>query len=1010
MNFSAPYFPGFPPPINGTHAAPPSHPTGFHTSDGRSTGSIIESYPASRNSCPNCSSYHCKSDDENFLRAIEEGRNDYGSRLGWIWYCISEAAPGANQSDREQVWRSLVESDEIWSIWEDGDNSNLPVAPIPLVFSYPYLYLYSSQSGNFDFITSIISRRIDLHSKNRCSPKLTPSPSPESQNTSVHMRLAIVLWKTLLATRRVKYLRNPSSVNCEIPSLIPKWWGMLPEPVKASLVIDDRSWDRFHMEQKHRGHTCMEQLPEKEMWSTWITVQALISTSIPLDIPLNDKNCPQCLTLQEQPIGRAEFVKPHVLALWYIARKICRWNGRPYPHPDNIWDSSCIFSHYTSWYKTLNLGKSLFNQATLGKVDGWLTDIWSSSNDEFNNSDLRKHVGKTFGQTPFLSKWELDWNENDLEPHWTETQTVISKISSSESSDGSDSDSVGPASWVSAVVLFTLAKIYGLEPLTVQYFDKIIVCTDVGELLQGAPLCSKTPPSKKFHEALKRSGHTCWSEKSRGPNSLTNLYFSAYSLLLGISDVPVIGCEERDHWTKCAACHAKCAFHDFSLVLNEELLGPLESPSDKAKKGRVKRLIFKLNYAQYQKNEHQYCYRPLYHSDLMMLTKNLSSLSNLFQYALDNGKDINLFDDDAGEIQLGYGPNNGYSDDCDSESDPEEDTQSSSSSRPESSAQLSQLVSGHENDTLNFEHLENPAQPVYTVSEDNSSHAYHNNHPNFSTGQVVPHIQNVTEGWTTLSHPDYPPQLDTLFENDHCLQPPMPNQSGTDHTQPGSYSQTIDSPGLFTISNFNLGNGHAFPFHESGNSVQHTQQIDVSLNGSNIINPPHTNANCHPLPALGIQTFGDTPFIPETGTSRNTRPPRPPRVDKMCTEIKKQLISMLESKKIRNTAGKLPWRNLFKILREHKCEFENWPKGTPEPSTRNGIEKAPQDEIKAIYKALFDKERPLRIRRIDGQSGGADRIFIPQDPSGSGSGNKRGRDEQGSNVEEGGINRRRLRM
>ena len=98
----------------------------------------------------------------------------------------------------------------------------------------------------------------------------------------------------------------------------------------------------------------------------------------------------------------------------------------------------------------------------------------------------------------------------------------------------------------------------------------------------------------KFHEALKRSGHTCWSEESCGPNSLTNLYFSVYSLLLGTSDVPVVGCEERYYGTKCAACHAKCAFRGISLVLNEELLGPLESLSDKTKKGRVKRLIIKL--------------------------------------------------------------------------------------------------------------------------------------------------------------------------------------------------------------------------------------------------------------------------------------------------------------------------------------------------------------------------------------------------------------------------------
>ncbi|THU80639.1 hypothetical protein K435DRAFT_972681 [Dendrothele bispora CBS 962.96] len=994
MNFSVPYFSGFPPPINGTHAAPASHATGFHTSDARSTGSNSESNLPPRDSCLNCSSYHCKSDDEKFLRAMEEGRDDYIRRLGWIWYCICEAAPRADRVDHKQVWRTLVESDDIWSTWEDGDDMYLPVAPVPQVGRW----FQGPVPGSLDFILPIISRKIDLHSKNRCSPKLTPSPSPITQNTSIHMRLAIVLWKTLLATRGAKYPRNPSSVNCEIPSLIPKWWDMLPEFVKANLIIDDCSWDRFCGEQKRRGHSCTENLPEKKMWSTWITVQTLIGASIPLDIPLNDKNCQQCLDLREQPFGRSEFVKPHVLALWSITRAADSLENNPDAHPDSVPDSPCIFSHYTSWYETLNLRKSLFNQATLCKVDEWLTGIWSSSNDRFNNSNLRKHVGKTLNQTPHWLEGSLYLNENDLGPHWTETQTAISKISSSESIVGSEFDSVEPASWISAVALFALAKIYGLGPLTIQLFVDIIEHRPLGKLFGKAPLLSNTPPSKKFHEALKRSGHTCWPQKFCGPNSLTNLYFSAYSLLLGTSDAPVVGREERDHRTKCAACHVKCAFHDFSLVLDEDILdplaedpkspsrGPRESLSDKHTKGRVKRLIIKLNHVRYQNDVYEntsICYEsppvppaPLNHSDLIKLTKKLSSLSKLFQYALENDTDMNLLDSND-RIFLGY----------DSESDPGEDTQESNFSMPENSAQLSQPVSNHENDT-------NPAQP-HAIFENNSFHTYHNNHPHFSTEQVVPQTQNVTEGRTTLPHSHYPPQLYSPFDNSPHLQLPMPNQSGTDRTQ--SYSQTIDSPVLYTRSNLNK---HAFPPQESGNSVQHMQQIDVSLNGSHIPNPPQ------PPPAPEGQTYENTPF----SLGYNTRPARLPRVDKMRTEIKKQLLFMLESKKIQITAGKLPWRNLFRILQEHNCEFENWPEGIPEPSTQNGIEKAPQDEIKAIYKALIDKERPLRIRRIDGHLGGADRIFISQDPSGSGSGNKRSGDEQGSNVEERGSNRRKLEM
>ncbi|THU77818.1 hypothetical protein K435DRAFT_74787 [Dendrothele bispora CBS 962.96] len=714
MDFSDPYNLNVSPLAGGTQANPPSAANGFHTSDARSTSSNLEFNPSPHNSCQNCSSHHCRNDDENFLQAMEEGRDDSRRRLEWIWYCIYKAAPEARWSDREQVWRSLVESDDIWSIWEDGDDLNLPPAPISWMPSWK-----QPKYDNWKSITPIISRKIDRHSKNRCTPKL--SPSPIHKNTSIHMRLTIVLWKTLLAARRVKYPRNPSSVNCEIPSLIPKWWEMLPGLVKDNLIMDNRSWDHFRVEQNRRGHTCMEDLPKKKMWSTWNTVQTLIGTSVPLlDIPLDGKICLQCLEFQKQPFGRSEFVKPHVLALWGITRHILLKSSKPYGYSVSIWDSPHIFSHYTSYYEDLDLGKSLFNQATLHKVDEWLTDIWSIPDSEFNYMDLRTHVGKTLDNIPESLYLSLEGNKDDLKPHWTETGTAISKISCSEPTFGSEPDSIEPASWISAVILFILARIYGLGPLAAEKFPYYPMDSyyAMGDLLKEAPLLSNTPPSKKFHQALKRSGHTCWPEESCGPNSVTNLYFSAYSLLLGASDVPVVGCEERKQWTKCGACHTKCAFHDLSLVVDKELLGPLPSLSDKDKTGRVRRLLSKLNFIRYQDDYNEP--PPLCHDDLITLTKKLSSLSNLFQYALDNGQDMGLFNE-YDEIFLGFNSDNEYSEDKDKDEDeenpqasnignPEEEevTQASSPSMPdpESSAQLPEPVSNHENDTLNFEHLE----------------------------------------------------------------------------------------------------------------------------------------------------------------------------------------------------------------------------------------------------------------------------------------------------------------
>ncbi|THU90270.1 hypothetical protein K435DRAFT_802139 [Dendrothele bispora CBS 962.96] len=858
MNDSTPYSPGLSPSTDGTHAAPLSHATGFHTSDARSTTSNLEFNLPPHDSCLNCFSYHCKSDDENFLRAMEEESDDCRRRLEWILYCIRKAAPGANRSKREQVWHTLVESDDdIWSIWENGDDSSLPTAPTPEVRD-------DSEFEDWGVITPVISRKIERHSKNHCAPKLTPLlPSPVLvQNTSAHMRLAIVLWKTLLATRRVKYPQNPSSVNCEIPSLIPKWWDMLPKPVKDNLVIDDRSWDRFCMEQQRRGHTCTEDLPEMEMWSTWITVQACIGASIPLNISLDDENCPQCLESQ------------NILDLL----------DHPYPYPDNVWDSPHIISHYSSWYEVLNLEESLFNQTTLCKVDEWLTDIWLSS-DQFDHSDLWKHVGKTLDHSPFRLQVYLHLNENSLEPHWTEIQTAISKISSAESSVDSELDSVGPASWISAVVLFTLAKVYGLGPLTAQRFMEII--KEDRYLLSGV-----------------RRGII-------GPNVLWGAF--------GYSAIPVRQRKER----KSEKTNQQPCLNDFSLLLLNRV-------------------------------------------DLMTLTKKLSSLTNLFQFALDNGEGMNLFDSDD-EVSLGYVINL---------------IDFKLLTKLQSTIQLAQPVYSHKDNTLNLEHLET-VRSLHSVSKDDSFHAYHDNNSNLSATQTASQTlsQNVIEGQTTLSYPHYP-LSSTLFDIT-LHQAPIPNQSGTDYPQ--SHSRTIESTDLFAVADFNpQENGHGFPFQESRGSAQHIQQIGDLLHRSNYPPPPL---------ALGGQKFGSIPFITETGTSHNTKPPKPPRVDKMRIEIKRQLILMLESKKIPVTRGKLPWRNLFKILQEHKCEFENWPAGTPEPSAQNGIEKALQKEIKSIYTALFDKDHPLRIRRIDGQLGSADRIFISQDPLGSGSGNERSRDE-----------------
>ncbi|THU88543.1 hypothetical protein K435DRAFT_866212 [Dendrothele bispora CBS 962.96] len=344
MNASFPYPPSLSLFIGDSHADPPSHGSRFHTSDARSTSSNLESnFPSPDAGCPNCSSYRCKSDDEKFLRAVEE---------------------------KEEVE-------------EEGGLS---------------------------------------HSK--------------------------------------------------MVEHAPRTW------------------------QQRRRHSCLDNLSQ-EMWSTWITVQTLIGTSIPLDIPLNDENCPQCLTLHHS--ADLNLSNP-MLALWYIIRDAGEC-GELGVYPDDIMREPFIFLHCKSNCEALFLTEGVLNQATLHKVDERLTGSWSNFDDGFTNSDLERHVGTNLNSIPFLWKYSLGQNEDD--PHWTETQTAISKLSSSES------DSVEPASWVSAVVFFTQVKIYGLGPPTANYFVEHIRGGYLDDLLEKAPLLSNTPAFKKFDKALKKSDHTC---------------------------------------------------------------------------------------------------------------------------------------------------------------------------------------------------------------------------------------------------------------------------------------------------------------------------------------------------------------------------------------------------------------------------------------------------------------------------------------------------------------------
>jgi hypothetical protein len=83
-----------------------------------------------------------------------------------------------------------------------------------------------------------------------------------------------------------------------------------------------------------------------------------------------------------------------------------------------------------------------------------------------------------------------------------------------------------------------------------------------------------------------------------------------------------------------------------------------------------------------------------------------------------------------------------------------------------------------------------------------------------------------------------------------------------------------------------------------------------------------------------------------------------------------------------DTRNKLPWRSLSNVLQQRGYKLRNWPDGVTKPDTQNGIEKAPAEQVTAIYDALNNKERPLGICRIDGSIGRpGETNFVMENPS-----------------------------
>ncbi|KAK7437514.1 hypothetical protein VKT23_018586 [Stygiomarasmius scandens] len=963
---------------------PPNHnpfpyPNGtlpYNTSDTRSRAPTV--IPI--NACSSCSLYRCKNDDEKFLQAMEEGRGDYRRRLEWLWYCIHRAAPRSETEKRLPVWRSLIDSDDIWLMWGDGDESDLPEVLESLIPWYRRL-----EENHWKSAALLISQRLDLHSQDRCTLSPLPSLLKKIQKMPLQMRLTIILWKSLLACRRVKYPLNPSSLDREIPYLVPHWWRMIPDSIKEGNVlhVNKHSWGEFPDGLKWRRHTCYEDHPEKYMWQAWVTVQDILHARIPMDIPLKCANCAQCIKIQKIPIGRAEPPKPHIMLLWCLLLDSglpLRIHGIPFENPtEHLQGCFSIPSFSTCIFQKRDLAKNLLNPATLEKVDEWFNNL---QNEEEDGMESATSFGPAFQNiitnSQLLPSWwhgKLNYNERNLEPHWTEIEAAISNIQNASSYSTSDpKEPFHPASWICAVILFTVVKSVGFGSLSSNIFNEELHGR-VEKILGLAAPPLESPTTQKFQNALKKSGHTCWSDKSCGGYSKADLYSSAYSMLLDTSHVPVVGCDQAS-WRKAESCAVCCTNNTFQNLSNLNFLDSVDitqpaflngSRQEGKLRSSTKRLIYKLNFARYNDQILKEC-PPLYRRNLEGLHKALSALANHVQYALENGKSLELFDKDD-EINLGYISNKVGGPEPDDDDNEEEDGSDGSSQTVPSNNDNHQIDQNPSTSVHNNTHAAAAqAAPLLTA-------------PHTRTEEAPLHINQPFNGNVNFYHSND-------FGNDHLrgLIPfdptPAPQPDMSYQSSSGSYQHELAQT-HFTPPQPDL-------FHNMDGAVQPSSEPSV---------PPSRLALFpqSPQPTASDDTnnqpLSNSMFIQETGRPGESRVPIQPqklRVDEKRNIIKDKLVSMLKEHNVYN--GRLPWKDLFPFVDRHGLEIQNWPKHIPKPRTHNGIDKARQEEVKAIYEALFEKEPPELRMKICKK--GINPIFV--NPSGSGSrdkGKKRARDE-----------------
>ncbi|KAF5363069.1 hypothetical protein D9758_012599 [Tetrapyrgos nigripes] len=653
---------------------PPSH--NIYLSPAPAPSSSFSEYEESSRQppevCENCDSYRCMADEKTLLTRMKASTdvdfNDIaGGRLLWLWRCLREAVPwkGVFPEDHnklEEMWRSLLDMDDIWLMWDIGDELRVP-KPKTCVPRYVKSFRNSAVSS--------ISRRLKHHFSGQCGLDAAATSS-EGAYHQFEIRFALILWKSLFACRRTKFRLRPSSIEREIPSLVSKWWDMLPKSVKDELVYfsDTRPeiWNDFCAMLKRRGHACYEDLPDETMWKVLMTMHHLCAIPWPY-LPFHLVNCAGCLKIQSQPSGLN--LKPHLIPLFCIPSQMRCYFSYYYeeldyensaPTSSKFWTDKWIHSNKRGGTK-IKLLPNLLSQTSLQEMDKWLSNLPSV------NIGRKRTLGSFIPKEDWIpSHWVdlLQDNEDDLSVHWTETEAAVeaatgiaysryspAPFTEEEVAEGSTTGwSSDPASWLCAVALLSIVKSVGFGPQAAGIFTDVLREEEEEDksslqlLLEQAPALQKSEATRAFQNSLEKSGHTCWTDLGAcGKNSIPDLYASAYYVLIGGSEVPVVGCGQMDPDrdpdmgpqldSKCRTCRIQDGLHDLSNALDNP-------KSTFGLSIDAKRMISSMNHDRYQTNR---C--PLTQKNLREFSQTLIETGNGLQQQAQSICSSDCANDDA---------------------------------------------------------------------------------------------------------------------------------------------------------------------------------------------------------------------------------------------------------------------------------------------------------------------------------------------------------------------------